>query len=140
MVTPYETGGDNSNNERHADEIAKWSEKLLEKYENLHKTVLNNLPNLWYALEFALSVKTILNIRDCTLPFAGIILGPPSSLKTVVIELFKGRANTFHTHNFSPKAFVSHSTAVKREDLRNVDMLPKIKNKFFLTPELAPIF
>jgi hypothetical protein len=140
MVTPYETGSDKSHNERQADEVAKWSEKLLEKYENLHKKVSNNLPNLWPAFEFALSVKTILNIRDCTLPFAGIILGPPSSLKTVVIELFKGRTNTFHTHSFSPKAFVSHSTAVKREDLKNVDMLPKIKNKFFLTPELAPIF
>jgi hypothetical protein len=140
MVAPYETGSDKGPNERQADEVAKWSEKLLEKYENLHKTVLNNLPNLWHALEFALSIKTILNIRDCTLPFVGIILGPPSSLKTVVIELFKGRTNTFHTHSFSPKAFVSHSTAVKREDLKNVDMLPKIKNKFFLTPELAPIF
>jgi hypothetical protein len=140
MVTPYETGSDKSHNDWQADELAKWSEKLLEKYENLHKKVLNNLPNLWDAFEFALSVKTILNVRDITLPFTGIILGPPSSLKTVVIELFKGRPNTFHTHNFSPKAFVSHSTAVKREDLRNVDMLPKIKNKFFLTPELAPIF
>jgi hypothetical protein len=137
MVTPYETG---DNNEQQADEVARWSEKLLEKYENLHMTVSNNLPNLWHALEFALSVKTILNIRDCTLPFAGIILGPPSSLKTVVIELFKGRVNTFHTHSFSPKAFVSHNSAVKKENLKDVDMLPKIKNKLFLTPELAPIF
>jgi hypothetical protein len=85
-------------------------------------------------------VKAILNIRDCTLPFAGIILGPPSSRKTVIIQLLKGRANTFHTHNFSPKSFVSHSTAVKREELKNIDLLPKIKNKLFLTPELVPIF
>ena len=77
------------------DDLARWSEKVFEKYENLHNTVLNNLPNLWNAFEFALSVKTILNIRDCTLPFAGIILGPPSSLKTVVIELFRGRQTLF---------------------------------------------
>jgi hypothetical protein len=137
MVTPYETG---DNNELHTDDVARWSEKLLEKYEALHTTVTNNLPNLWSAFEFTLSVKTILNIRDCTLPFAGIILGPPSSLKTVVIELFKGRTNTFHTHNFSAKSFVSHISGLKEEKLKQIDMLPRIKNKFFVTPELAPLF
>jgi hypothetical protein len=118
----------------------EWQTNLLQRYEALHTTVANNLPSLWDALEFGLSVKTILNIKGCTLPFAGIILGPPSSLKTVVIELLKGRRNTFHSHNFSPKSFVSHSTAVKREDLPFVDLLPKLKNKLFLTPELAPVF
>ncbi len=102
------------------DDIARWSEKLLERYENLRKVVSNNLPHLWPALEFALSVKTILNIRDCTLPFAGIILGPPSSLKTVVIDLFKGSENTFHTHDFSPRAWVSHNAAVKKDKLKDV--------------------
>ena len=35
---------------------------------------------------------------------------------------------------------VSHSTAVKKEELAKIDMLPKIKNKFLLTPELSPTF
>ena len=48
------------------------------------------MPTLWEAMEFQLAVKTILNIKDCTLPFAGIILGPPSSSKTVGIEMFRG--------------------------------------------------
>ena len=122
------------------DEAARWTEKLLDRYENLQKVVSNNLPNLWPALEFALSVKSILNIRHCTLPFAGILLGPPSSLKTVVIELFKGCENTFHTHDFSPRSWVSHNSAIKKDKLRDVDMLPKTKNKLFLTPELAPTF
>jgi predicted transcriptional regulator len=122
------------------EEAAKWGEKLKEKYDNLHNVISENLPNLWSALEFALSVKTILNIKDCTLPFAGIILGPPSSLKTVVIELFKGTENTYHTHDFSPHSWVSHNAAIKKEKLKDVDMLPMTKNKFFLTPELAPMF
>lgn len=99
-----------------------------------------NLPNLWPALEFALSIKTILNIKDCTLPFAGILLGSPSSLKTVSIELFRKWPQTYYTENFSAKSFVSHSTAVTRQELAEIDMLPKIKNKLFLTPELAPTF
>jgi hypothetical protein len=61
-------------------------------------------------------------------------------LKTVGIELFRKWHHTYYTDNFSAKAFVSHSTAVSKEELVEIDMLPKIKNKCFLTPELAPTF
>jgi hypothetical protein len=74
------------------------------------------------------------------LPFAGIVLGRPSSLKTVGIEMFRKWNNSFYTDNFSAKAFVSHSTSVKREELQQIDLLPKIRNKLFLTPELSPTF
>ena len=83
------------------------SAKLLEKYKYLQGVTLTNIPKLWPALELALSVKSILNIEGCNLPFAGILLGPASSLKTVSIELFRGRDNTFYTDNFSGKAFVN---------------------------------
>lgn len=36
---------------------------------------------------------------------------------------------------------MSHSTAVSsKEQLKQIDMLPKIKDKLFLTPELSPMF
>ena len=85
-------------------------------------------------------IQKILNIADCTLPFAGIVLGRPSSLKTVGIELFRKWHSVFYTDSFSAKSMVSHSTAVKKEELAKIDMLPKIKNKFLLTPELSPTF
>ncbi len=113
---------------------------LLDKYENLVTVANYNLPGLWDSLELELSVQKILNIKEYTLPFAGIVLGRPSSLKTIGIELFRKWPNTYYTDNFSAKAFVSHSTAVKREELDKIDMLPKIKNKLFLTPELSPTF
>ena len=68
------------------------------------------------------------------------MLGSPSSLKTVGIELFRKSRQTYYTDNFSAKSFVSHSTAVTKEQLEEIDMLPKIRNKLFLTPELAPTF
>jgi len=122
------------------DSSGNWSIELSERYENLRNITLENMPKLWPGLEFALSVRAILNIKNCTLPFAGIILGPSSSLKTVIIELFRGYSNTFYTDNFSAKSLVSHNSSIKKEKLKEIDMLPKIKNKFFLTPELAPIF
>ena len=126
-----------SNTAMTADE---WQNRLLEKYNHLHFTVDKNIPNLWPALEFELSILRILNVKDCTLPFAGIILGPPSSLKTQAIELLRNWPHTFYTDNFSAKSFVSHTTSVTREQLAQIDLLPKIKNKCFLTPELAPTF
>jgi predicted transcriptional regulator len=124
------------------EQIAEdWStENLLKRYENLRDITLKNMPEIWVGLEFALSIKTILNIKDCTLPFAGILLGSAGSAKTAIVQLFRGRRDTFYTDNFSPKSLVSHNSAVKKEKLKEVDMLPKLKNKFFLTPELSPIF
>jgi hypothetical protein len=99
------------------------------------------MPEIWPGLEFELSILRILSIEGCTLPFIGIILGRPSSYKTVIISLPKKWPNTFYTDNFTARSFVSHSTAVNsKEELEEIDMLPKIKDKMFLTPELSPMF
>jgi hypothetical protein len=118
----------------------KWRIILLEKYNNLKKAIDENLPQLQLQIELQLSVKSILHIKDCTLPLAVIILGAPSSLKTQGIELFRRWPTTYYTDNFSARSFVSHNTSVKKEQLPEIDLLPKLKNKMFLTPELAPMF
>ncbi|MGH9985270.1 MAG: hypothetical protein ACRD8W_15120, partial [Nitrososphaeraceae archaeon] len=96
-----------------------WSSaKLLDKYENLRNIALKNMPEMWVGLEFALSVKSILNIEGCTLPFAGILLGSAGSAKTAIIHLFRDHENTFYTDNFSPKSLVSHNSSVNKEKLK----------------------
>jgi hypothetical protein len=123
-------------------EIAKeWSyEELQNKYEILKSVTLENLPNLWRGLEFALSVKTVLNIKGNTLPFIGILLGPASFMKTLIIELFRDYVLTLYADSFSPKSIVSHNSGVSEEELRKIDLLPKMRNRLFLTPELSPLF
>jgi HTH domain len=118
----------------------EWLVGLDQRFHKLCNVVNCNLPNLWPSLEFELSIMRVLNIQKITLPFAGIVLGSPSSLKTLGIELFRKWPRTYYTDNFTAKSFVSHSTAVTREELSQIDMLPKIRNKLFLTPELAPTF
>ena len=122
------------------DSKEEWHSLLIQKYWALKQTADDNFPGLWFSLEFQLSIKTILNIKNCTLPFIGIILGRPGSQKTLGIELKRKEKFTYYTDSFSAKAFVSHRTAVSREQLEAIDMLPKIKNKLFLTPELSPTF
>ena len=72
-----------------AESSEEWHSQLVSKYQNLKNECNDNLPGLWDSLEFELAIQKILNIADCTLPFAGIALGRPSSLKTVGIELFR---------------------------------------------------
>lgn len=118
----------------------EWQNILLEKRKNLEDVIKKNIPQLWLSIQLIIAVKCILNIKDCTLPLIMILLGAASSLKTVPIEMFRRQPNTYYTDSFSAKAFVSHSTAVKKDDLKDIDMLPKIKHKLFLAPELSPVF
>lgn len=118
----------------------EWQNGLLEKRQNLENVIKDNIPHLWQSIQLITSVKCILNIADCTLPLIMILLGAASSLKTVPIEMFRGQPNTYYTDSFSAKAFVSHSTAVAKDKLPDIDMLPKIRHKLFLAPELSPVF
>jgi hypothetical protein len=125
-------------NEKTDTDYQQWSITLREKYKNLQKIANDNFKGLWESLE--LSVLKILNIKDCTLPFAGFLLGPSGGNKTLGLEMFRTNKNVFFTDKFSARAFVSHSTAVKRDELKDIDLLPRMKNKGFLTPELATLF
>ena len=121
---------------------AEWSyEELQNKYQNLKKVTIKNFPTLWFGLEFAISVKTILNVKGVNLPFIGIRLGPPGSLKTFIVELFRHYYKyTFYTDKFSARSLVSHNSSMSDSQLKKIDLLPKIRNKLFLTPELSPMF
>ena len=104
----------------------EWISTLQERYKNLRNVINKEMPEIWPSFEFELSVSRILNIGGCDLPFIGIILGRPSSYKTVVIELLKKWPNTYYTDNFTARSFVSHSTSVDAEQLEEIDMLPRI--------------
>jgi hypothetical protein len=105
----------------------QWQTKLVQKYNTLYNVVKENLPHLWPSLEFDLSVKAILHVKDITLPFAGIVLGKPSSLKTVGLEMFRKSTDVYYTDNFTAKSFVSHNSGVSEERLQQIDLLPKIR-------------
>jgi AAA lid domain len=120
--------------------IEEWENTRKQKYNFLYNTVKENLPSIWLPLEFTLSIKCIINIAKITLPFAGIILGAPSTLKTASLIMLNKWPQTFYTDHFTSKSLVSHSTAITKDELVEIDMLPRWKNKLVLLPELAPIF
>jgi hypothetical protein len=120
--------------------IDEWRIQLKTKHDNLKNTTEIKAPGLWLPLEFVISVKCILNIRDITLPVIGIILGPAGSWKSQAVNMPKGARDTFGLDSFSPKSFVSHNSNLNEEQLQEIDLLPKIKNKLFMVPELSPLF
>lgn len=141
----YQSSSDVDQNKNHGSErpkieYDKWQSVLYEKYTEIKRTCDKNFPGIWHSLEFELTVLRILNLKGCSLPFAAIILGMPSSLKTLGIELLRDCKNVYYTNNFSAKAFVSHTTSVPKDQLPQIDMLPRIKNKCMLASELSSVF
>ena len=128
--------------EQHPDvTFEQWKSTLQQKHDNLYNVVQKYMPEIWSGLEFVLSVLRILNLDNCTLPFIGLLLGRPGSGKTVIISLFRNWYYAYYKDTFTPKAWQSHSTAVKsKEELEQIDMLPQIRGKIFLTAELSPMF
>jgi hypothetical protein len=118
----------------------QWSNTLNEKHQKLNDKVNEYFPEISLELDFILSIKTILNIEDITLPFMGIVFAVPSSMKTKVIEILRKWHYSYFTDKFTPKSFVSHSATVAKDKLKDVDLLPRIKDKILLTPELSPLF
>ena len=120
--------------------VDQWKSTLQERYESLYNVVQKYMPEIWSGLEFVLSVLRILNLDNCTLPFIGLLLGRPGSGKTVIISLLRKWYYAYYKDTFTPKAWQSHTTAVKTKgDLENIDMLPQIRGKIFLTAELSPM-
>src|SRR5215203_1136482 len=117
-----------------------WSNTLNEKRQKLNDKVNEYFPEILLELDYVLSIKTILNIEDITLPFMGIVFSVPSSLKTQVIELLRKWFYSYFTDKFTAKSFVSHSATVAKDKLKEIGLLPRIKNKILLTPELSPLF
>jgi len=118
----------------------QWQLSVQQKYDNLRRAINDNFTGAWPLLEFCLSVKTILNIDGCTLPFIGVLLDVPSSLKTLVIEMFRKYPHSFYSDSFTPNSLISHNSALTEEQLQKVDMIPKMRNKLVLIPEMASIF
>lgn len=85
-------------------------------------------------------MKAILHIKEITLPYIGIILGPPAGVKTVALRLLNGRNYTFFTDRFNPRAMVSHvaklPAGMKEGDQH---MLNRMKNSLVISPELASL-
>lgn len=127
-----------NNTKKISDE--EYIKTLEEKRRNLEDEIEKNFRNMYLTLEVCLSVKTQLLIDDVTQPFALFIMGVPSSQKSTTLEIINCLPNCYKSDGFTPRSFVSHSANVAKTKLTEIDLLPKIRYKTLITPELAKLF
>ena len=76
---------------------AHWQSDVSDRYNKLRLVTIKHYAEAWSLLEFCLLVKSILNIEGITLPFMGVILAAPASMKTMIIQLFRKYPNSFYS-------------------------------------------
>lgn len=110
-------------------------------FDEWRQTIETNFPDLLPAAESALSIVTQFLIKDITNPFALVFVDVPSSGKTIAINFFdKIPELTYPTDKFTPASFVSNAANVKKKDLADVDLLPRIQYRMFLIRDFATLF
>jgi predicted transcriptional regulator len=109
-------------------------------FEEWQAAILDNFPAYARPAEICASVIVQLLLNDVSNPFALALVDVPSSGKTITLNFFDVPDLAYTTDNFTPASFVSHASNVKREELANVDMLPRIRYRTLIVRDLAPIF
>jgi hypothetical protein len=109
-------------------------------FKQWQATISTNFPAFARAAEICASVVAQLLLNDAANPFALALVDVPSSGKTITLNFFDVPVLAYTTDNFTPASFVSHASNVKREELANVDMLPRIRYRTLIVRDLAPIF
>jgi hypothetical protein len=114
----------------------------------VQQVVKANLPDCWLPLEACLSIIGAAMLEDVDHCIGLILVGEPGGRKSTTLELLGSGTNKEQSadypitrlHNFTPASFVSHDASKKEDVLKKVDLLPQIKHKIIVVPELAPMF
>src|SRR5205085_1838271 len=104
-----------------------------------------NYPLLLPALKVSLAVCVGLAFKEKTKPLSLILENPSGRGKSTIVETFfpvfkKMNDYIYRSDVFTPKSFVTSAANLNEAARQKIDLLPKLKNKYLLTKELAPIF
>jgi hypothetical protein len=109
--------------------------------ERVRRVMGENFPEIVDETSACLSVAATVLLEDQQNPVALNLEGVPSSQKTTLVDFFGGADDkVYRSDKFTPKSFVSHAASISREKLNEIDLLPRIRHRIFLVPELAPLF
>ncbi len=133
-----------------ADHSFATSAPSISPIASVEESVTRFYPGLLPAVKCGLAVVCSKALSGRTKPIAVMFESPSGFGKSAVVQMFFPRADrdgnsTAGTYllrrdNFTPKSFVSHAANVSDKKLREIDLLPQLKNKTLITKEMAPIF
>lgn len=118
------------------------SHKVNIKKYDVRETILDNFDErMWKVVETVMSVHATLFIDGIESCFGLIIEGPSGAGKTTALEPFEGIHSQFYrSDEVTPASFVSHDASRDEDELSSDDLLPRIKHKTLLNPEMANWF
>lgn len=104
--------------------------------------VLDNFDErMWHVIEAVMSVHATLFIDGIESCFGLIIEGPSGAGKSTALRPFEGINSQFYrSDDVTPASFVSHDASRDEDELSQDDLLPRIKHKTLLNPEMANWF
>jgi hypothetical protein len=127
-----------------AESLSHDNSPVIPQLLEVRETVLRHFPLLWAAVEAGLSACATLLLSNNSNPCALIYVGPSSAGKSTVISMFDNPSQNdglcYRSDKFTPASFVSQSANVPKSELGKIDLLPRIRHKVLLTPELSTIF
>lgn len=95
----------------------------------------------WDVTEAVLSAHATLLLRGQTSGIGLVITGPSGSGKTTVLKFLEGLDEmVYRSDDVTPASFVSHDSSKNEEQLKDVDLLPRIKQKTLLSRDMATWF
>jgi hypothetical protein len=123
---------------------------------DVNPIIKKHYPNLLSAVHATMAVFATLSLKNRTKPLSLIFEASSGFGKTAVLQMTFPPSNAtqneiktlkanmevviYRSDKFTPRSFVTHAANKKKEDLKSIDMLPKLRNKVLVTKELAPIF
>ena len=114
--------------------------RVLEARQDLREEYEKHFLGKFWILETCLAARAILAILGITLPLMIVILAPPGTGKSTALVLIEELPDSYSLDSFTAKAIQSHYASKTKEDLEKNDLIAKIRNKIFLTSDLAPLF
>lgn len=130
MTDPEDREWDLSSLEDHTD-----LKPDVEAIEQLFRSEWGN--GMWYSVE-ALSACHLTHLIKDSPTFGLLLEGSSSSGKTTALEFFREIEDQFEWRDsVTPASFVSHDPSRSEEELRNTDLLPQIRHKTLIVPDMA---
>lgn len=117
------------------------NETVRSAYESLIDVITDNFDSrIACIVEVCASTIAVLTLDNVYNPVGLILVDNPSTGKTTALSFFYGLKMVYRSDSFTPSAFVSHAANRRKKDLSSIDLLPRIKNKCLIVPELSPLF
>jgi len=105
-------------------------------FEQLDSIIERYFPNKFFYLKLVLAAGYgTLFINGITQPISLFLLGDPSTKKSSLLEIMRGLDKALFSDIFSPASFVSGA-----RDIEGGDLLPRLRNRCLVTPELGVLF